>query len=224
MKQGFNQFQSYDQGELVSLDALREMALRQVRDVTQKLGQQGVGTSFNRNAKPGDKSSDMGIIGSILTDMVMWSPFMAMVSQSMEPGMLSNAFGAAQVGTFSAVMEGISLVIDEDVRNARINGNRGCSYYHKGRRKARFDLDRLLKKRFNLVAANQNGGFGRNAEDDLVVLFDLLDTIDQMDKKGVRMIRLDTKKPVYDTLKKSVKDMTRKHEVKSFSRPMSRAI
>jgi hypothetical protein len=219
MNWGFNSAANDERTSAVSLDALRGQALKRLSGVQQRLDGQGVSAVFTRSAKA-DAVGDMGFLSGLILDMIVLGSFSAFLGSHIT--VHHHAAGSAFNHAAGAVgAEGISMMCDQEADGYR---RRKGGDYPEGRRRCALEAARLSKKKFNLVSGQQTNRFSFDAKAELACLYEILDVLDRLEDEGVRMMRLDSKQPVYDVLKQMSKKMFGKGAVRSYSTPVMRVV
>lgn len=221
MKQGFNNIAHDNSGVVTSTGALRDQTLQRLHGVYKKLDAKGVSATFSRAARAGgDAVGDMGLIGGLIANMVMWMPFFDALEQTLEAHVGDVCgFDMMRDSTLMAVMDGLCMYRDDKVQGSR---TRVLYDYPEGRRRDPIS-DQPLNKKFNLVSANDNLRFGYDAEAEIACLFEILDTLEALEKEGVSLLQLDQKEPVYDAMKRMQDGLFSRQTVSRFASPMRKA-
>jgi hypothetical protein len=213
MELEFNRTANEDRTAIVSTDALRGQALKRLAGVQNSLNSKGVGAAFLRSAKE-DPIGDMGLLGTLIMGMIVAGPISAMFNSHIP---VSDAFNFASC---SQCLDGISFLRDQEIEGHR---GRRLNDYPEGRRKCSLDAMRASKK-FNLVSANQNNRFSFDMQAEMACMYEIIDMLDRLEDEGVKMIRLDQDKPVYDALKQTSKRMFGSGALRTHDVPMMMAV
>lgn len=221
MKQGFNNATHADNSVITSTGALRDQTLQRLHAVYKKLDSKGVSATFSRAARAGgDAVGDMGLIGGLIGNIVMWMPFFDVLEQALEARMGDvGGFDMMRDTTAMAALDGLCMYRDDKVQGSR---TRVLYDYPEGRRRDPIS-DQPLNKKFNLASANDNLGFGYDAEAEIACLFEILDTLEALEKQGVSLLQLDQKEPVYDAMKRTQDGMFVRQTVSRFASPMRKS-
>jgi len=193
---------------------LRQQVVSRLRSAQNRADPKG---AFGRAARAG---SDDGMIGGLLFGMLCWAPFM----QGIELG-LEDAFGgdiemldSMQDPTLCAVFDGVSMVADDNSRDRR---HRKVEGYPEGRRQDAI-MD-PIKRKFNMVSANENSRFAYDAHAEVACMSELLDALDDLQNRGVSLLRLDPRLPVYAALRQAQAGLHRSPVMSSFSTPVRKS-
>jgi len=213
MELGFNKVANDERTTAVSLDALRGQALKRLAGVQNSLESKGVGADFTRSAKA-DPIGDMGLLGTLVMGMIMGGPISALLHSHIPT---IDAFNYA---AFSQCIDGFSFLRDQETEGYR---SRKLSAYPEGRRKCALEAARVGKK-FNLVSANQNHRFSFDVKAEMACMYEIIDMLDKLEDEGVKMMRLDQDKPVYDALKQTTRKMFANGALRSHDMPMMMAV
>jgi hypothetical protein len=221
MKWGFDNV-AHNHAVTTSTDALRDQALQRLHGVYKKLDSKGISASFSRAARAGgDAVGDMGLIGGLIANMAMWAPFFDALAQTFEaPVGELGGFDMMRDSTLMAALDGLCMYRDDKVQGSR---TRVLYDYPEGRRRDPI-LDQPLNKKFNLVSSNDNARFGYDTEAEIACLFEILDTLDALQRQGVSLLQLDQKEPVYDAMKRMQDGLFARQTVSRFASPLRKAV
>lgn len=160
---------------------------------------------------------DEGLMGGL---------FLNLLALAVLPGALQAVFagndtvtgliGNAADPTLCAAFEAVAFVADERANSFR---NAKSAMYPKGRKQGDMGAQ-PPKRKFNLVAANQNYRFQKNASNEIACMAEMLHMLDKMEKDGVTAMHIDMDRPLYDTLKENEKLQKQDSAVKRFAMPV----
>jgi hypothetical protein len=199
MQLGFNKKAGHDHEAMIGISQLRGQINTRMESAYKRLDPKA---AFNQASRGSEES----MIGSLLFGMLVWGSFFQGLEMGLENmyGEDMEAFSTMADPTLCAAFDGLSMVWDD---KANKNRKRKLNDYPEGRRDDPI-FDRPLNRRFNLVSANDNSRFTRDAQAEIACMSEMLDQLSDMEAEGVHMIRLDTKEAVYDRLKE-IRDASR---------------
>lgn len=179
----------------VGVAALRVMVLDRLQVAERRLDPASVAAAFER---ANDNSQDT-MVGSLLLGMLGWTPIVDSLG-------LEGAFAsAANSPVLAAAADGLSMVWDEKAyKNRRRRGLAAIwkdGAYHGGRRQDGIMTAEQMKRKFNLVSANENGAFAYDTQAEIAGMNEMLDMLDRLEKEGVTLLKLSTRQAISAQLK-----------------------
>ena len=205
----FNKVANDDQTATVSVNALRGQAMERIATIEARIG-------CNGQRKQSRSSAD-GFLGGIIFNMLVGGAISGFASTHCH-------VGAAHMAAFNHVatagMEGISTLRDDEARRYRALE---LSHYPEGRRACALEAASRSRK-FNLVSGSDNNRFAFDEEAELTCMYELIDMLDCLERAGVKEMRLDKDKPVYNAVKEIKKTMFENKAIRNFSTPMKMAV
>ncbi len=179
----------------VGVAALRVMVLDRLQMAERRLDPASVAAAFER---ANDNSQDT-MLGSLLLGMLGWTPIVDSLG-------LEGAFAsAANSPVLAAAADGLSMVWDEKAyKNRRRRGLAAIwkdGAYHGGRRQDGIMTAEQMKRKFNLVSANENGAFAYDTQAEIAGMNEMLDMLDRLEKEGVTLLKLSTRQAISAQLK-----------------------
>lgn len=187
------------QEHAVGLNDLRLMIADRLQVAQRRCDPASASAAF---ARANDNGQD-NLIGSLLLGMLCFAPVMAAFNGS---AAATAAVGAAHT-PWTSLIEGISMVWDEKaIKNRRLRRAFNVfkdGIYHGGRRQEGTLSQKEMAAKFNMVSANENAAFSVDAAAEVAALNDMLDSIDALERKGVRMLSLDETKAVSTNLREA---------------------
>lgn len=196
MARGFDDNRSAQAKNIIAIDDLRHQAYKRLTTAHMKLNPKA---AFNDNAKKQDGADSM--LGSIFLNMLCGGAFAAAFGHALHlPD--THAEIVPHV-SLSSAFEGVSMMLDE---KAYQNRARKLDLYPQGRRRDPMH-EQPIKRKFNLVSGNDNARFSTDAYAEIAAMSEILDMADQLEKDGVRAVRIDENEAAYHAVKGAIKDM-----------------
>lgn len=190
----------------VSLTDLRTVVADRLQAAQRRLDPASVTAAFaEANASHHDN-----MIGSLIFGMVCWAPFMSAFGSSMN----TMVAAAANSPVLSAAADGLSMVYDEKAYKNRRRRKLAIAFkdgvYHGGRKQVNNLTGDQVKRKFNMVAANENSRFAKDAAAEVAGMAEMLDMIDRLEQRGATMVVLDRSLPVSASLAAAVNEQGKK--------------
>jgi len=216
MSWGFNNTDNYI---TVPVAQMREAAHSRLQAAQRRLTPHNASEAFRRAAS--NNNSQDGLVGSLLFSLLTWVPFMDMLGEM--DSSAADAFDFLNNPFIAAAADGLSLVFDEKASRNRTFKD---GIYHGGRRQDRIisPMSKSLNGKFNLLAANENARFNYDAGAEVACLSELIEKLDDLEKQGVSLIRMDPRQSVSTVLKQSEKNMRNDKAMRRFAAPVRMAI
>jgi hypothetical protein len=209
MALGFNSAAHKDREVVASTTEMRAQIVSRLDAAYQRLNP---ANSFARAAGREDT-----LLGGMLIGVLGWAAFGDMLQVAFSGNEAAqDILETANDPTICAVLDGLSELVDE--RSTKFRQSKS-SMYPKGRRQDGIK-GQSVNRKFNLVAANQNYRFSLDARNEIAYMAEMLEMIDKMEKDGVTGLRVDTARPLYDTLKENMQMKRADGVVKRFSMPV----
>lgn len=193
----------------VSLVDLRNVIADRLQAAQRRLDPASATAAFaDANASHHDN-----MIGSLIFGMVCWAPFMDAFG-----GHLDGALAvAAKSPMLAAAADGLSMVWDEKAYKNRRRSILSIAFkdgvYHGGRNQSGNLTAEQVKRKFNMVAANENARYAYDAGAEIAGMSEMLDMIDRLEQQGVNLIALDKNQPVSASLTAALSSQGRKGAV-----------
>ncbi len=196
--------------QTVSLADLRTVIADRLQAAQRRLDPASATAAFaDANASHHDS-----MIGSLIFGMVCWTPCIDVLAANMLDGAVA---AAATSPVLAAAADGLSLVWDEKAYKNRRRNTLSIAFkdgiYHGGRKQAgNLNADQV-KRKFNMVAANENARYAYDAGAEIAGMSEMLDAIDRLEQQGVTLIALEKGLPVSASLTAAVAKQGRKPAV-----------
>lgn len=214
MNRGFN-----NQGDYItaSIAQIRDVVNARLSSAQGKLDPATLRSIFN-----GGVEHD-ALLGSLIFGLLTWVPFLSgMEAIFGGHSGFKEAFDMASSPLAATVADGAGVLFDERTGNRP----RKVGAYHGGRRQDPIvsGMSGKLNGRFNLVSANENSRFARDARDEVATMLELLAILEDLEQKGVELVRLDPKTSASSQLRQAKKNNRNDGIMRSFPMPVRMAI
>ncbi|MDP2205796.1 MAG: hypothetical protein Q8K65_05760 [Alphaproteobacteria bacterium] len=209
MALGFNNVSNKNREVVASTTEMRAQIITRLDAAYQRLNP---ANTFARVA-----GREETLLGSLVIGMLGWAAFGELLQVAFSGNEAAqDMLATANDPRLCAVLDGLCELADERCNKFRFSKS---AMYPKGRKQDGMKSQPVNRK-FNLVAANQNYRFKQDARNEISYMAEMLDMIDKMEKDGVSDMRVDTARPLYDTLKENVELQRRDKVVTRFSAPV----
>lgn len=196
--------------QTVSLADLRTVVADRMQAAQRRLDPASASAAFaEANASHHDS-----MIGSLIFGMVCWTPCIDVLATNMMDGAIA---AAATSPALAAAADGLSLVWDEKAYKNRRRSVLSIAFkdgiYHGGRKQTGNLSADQVKRKFNMVAANENARYAYDAGAEIAGMAEMLDMIDRLEQQGVTLIALDAGLPISASLTAAVAKQGKKPAV-----------
>lgn len=209
MGMGFNSVANREREVVASTTEMRAQIVSRLDAAYQRLNP---ANTFARVA-----GREESLLGGLVMGMLGWAAFGEMLNVMFSGNEAAqDMLATANDPRICAALDGLAELADERCNKFRYSKS---AMYPNGRKQDSIKSQPVNRK-FNLVAANQNYRFKLDARNEISYMAEMLEMIDKMEKDGVSDLRVDTARPLYDTLKENAQMQRADKVVTRFAAPV----